>query len=135
MSQNQQRLTRRKYPEKQEGEEEEDEEQEEEEEEASESANSAYSHSAGSSYSPTTNSTPSPPGSPSSSHPPQLIIVNGKLIDTRSKSNENLKELSKPRKYLCHWEGCHKSYTKPVRLEEHLRSHTNEVLHSYYYSP
>jgi len=110
---NQERRTKRKDAEEQEG----------EEEEASDSTNS---YSTGSSYSPTTNSTPSPPNSPPSFHPPQLIIVNGKLIDTRSKNNEDSKELSKPRKYVCHWEGCHKSYTKPVRLEEHLRSHTNE---------
>lgn len=29
-------------------------------------------------------------------------------------------------RYFCTWEGCMKSYAKPVRLEEHLRSHTGE---------
>lgn len=29
-------------------------------------------------------------------------------------------------RYFCTWEGCVKSYAKPVRLEEHLRSHTGE---------
>lgn len=29
-------------------------------------------------------------------------------------------------RYFCTWEGCLKSYAKPVRLEEHLRSHTGE---------
>lgn len=29
-------------------------------------------------------------------------------------------------RYFCTWEDCAKSYAKPVRLEEHLRSHTGE---------
>lgn len=31
------------------------------------------------------------------------------------------------RKYICEWEGCGKAYTKPARLHEHYRSHTDEV--------
>jgi hypothetical protein len=31
------------------------------------------------------------------------------------------------RPYRCTFEGCDKAYKKPCRLEEHLRSHTNEV--------
>ncbi|GAA5820645.1 hypothetical protein JCM3770_003565, partial [Rhodotorula araucariae] len=30
------------------------------------------------------------------------------------------------KKYLCAWPGCGKAYTRPVRLEEHQRSHTGE---------
>lgn len=34
---------------------------------------------------------------------------------------------SKPKvRYFCSYEGCGKSYTKPVRLAEHIRSHTGE---------
>lgn len=33
----------------------------------------------------------------------------------------------KPRKYACTYDGCTKSYTKPSRLDEHVRSHTGEV--------
>ncbi|KAK9900265.1 hypothetical protein P389DRAFT_207800 [Cystobasidium minutum MCA 4210] len=29
-------------------------------------------------------------------------------------------------RYFCTWEGCSKSYAKPVRLTEHMRSHTGE---------
>jgi hypothetical protein len=29
-------------------------------------------------------------------------------------------------RYFCTWEGCFKSYAKPVRLAEHVRSHTGE---------
>ncbi|WAR55212.1 hypothetical protein PtB15_4B832 [Puccinia triticina] len=79
------------------------------------------------SYSPTTSTTDSEPSSPPS-QPPQLIIVNGKLIAPQSQQTHTPahKEARQKRKYLCHWAGCQKSYTKPVRLEEHLRSHTNE---------
>ncbi|KAG9021910.1 Strongly-conserved Zn-finger binding protein (TFIIIA), partial [Tulasnella sp. UAMH 9824] len=28
--------------------------------------------------------------------------------------------------YICSWEGCDKAYTKPCRLAEHYRSHTND---------
>jgi hypothetical protein len=109
------RQTKRKYADEQ-----------DEEEEESESASTTESDSTGS-YSPTTNSTHSRPSSPASPHLPQLIILNGKLIDTQTKKIDSPLESQKPRKYRCHWGGCQKSYTKPVRLEEHLRSHTNEV--------
>ncbi|PLW05323.1 hypothetical protein PCANC_03783 [Puccinia coronata f. sp. avenae] len=108
------RQTKRKYADEQ-----------DEEEEESESASTTESDSTGS-YSPTTNSTHSRPCSPASPHLPQLIILNGKLIDTQTKKIDSPLESQKPRKYRCHWGGCQKSYTKPVRLEEHLRSHTNE---------
>lgn len=31
------------------------------------------------------------------------------------------------KRYLCPHPGCHKCYTRPIRLEEHVRSHTGEV--------
>lgn len=33
---------------------------------------------------------------------------------------------SRPLKYLCDFEGCGKAFSRPVRLQEHIRSHTNE---------
>ncbi|KZW00201.1 hypothetical protein EXIGLDRAFT_722267 [Exidia glandulosa HHB12029] len=33
---------------------------------------------------------------------------------------------AKTRKYACSYEGCTKAYTKPSRLDEHIRSHTGE---------
>ncbi|KAI7933695.1 hypothetical protein MJO28_017526 [Puccinia striiformis f. sp. tritici] len=85
-----------------------------------------------STYCPTTSSSSSSSSSssdcstdsePSSSHSQQLIIVNGTLIDPQAQkqTTQNAKK-----KYICHWKGCLKSYTKPIRLEEHIRSHTNE---------
>jgi general transcription factor IIIA len=35
--------------------------------------------------------------------------------------------LEQRKKFICEWEGCGRSYSKPVRLEEHHRSHTGEV--------
>jgi hypothetical protein len=61
------------------------------------------------------------------------VIINGKLIDSRNKQSDQHPHQGarKQPKYFCHWEGCQKSYTKPVRLEEHVRSHTNEVFPLY----
>ena len=44
-----------------------------------------------------------------------LVLVNGRLVKPGKKM------------YQCTIEGCGKSYTKPVKLEEHERSHTGEV--------
>lgn len=46
------------------------------------------------------------------------ILVNGQLISAQG---------SKIKKYKCTFDGCQRSYAKPARLEEHLRSHTGEV--------
>ena len=40
-----------------------------------------------------------------------------------SKKNRN----NEKKRYVCAFEGCSKSYTKPSRLEEHERSHTGDV--------
>ncbi|KZT50644.1 hypothetical protein CALCODRAFT_461473 [Calocera cornea HHB12733] len=47
-----------------------------------------------------------------------LLLVNGKLL-AREKG-------VRPKRYACTWPGCEKAYTKPVRLEEHERSHTGD---------
>ena len=58
--------------------------------------------------------------SPSSSFPntdaKPPVLVNGSLIATN-------------RPYRCTFAGCDKAYTKPSRLEEHERTHTNLVRH------
>ena len=47
--------------------------------------------------------------------PSAHIIVNGKLVADNGK------------RYQCTFPGCTKAYRKPVRLEEHERTHTGEV--------
>lgn len=95
-------------------------------------------------------SRPSSPAIINSSHP-QLIIIDGRLIlDSRkpqprpsclsSDLNQPLvlggsNETKGKKKYVCQWDGCQKSYTKPIRLEEHIRSHTNEVSLLILFSP
>ncbi|KAF2718005.1 hypothetical protein K431DRAFT_189009, partial [Polychaeton citri CBS 116435] len=32
----------------------------------------------------------------------------------------------RPKRYICYFEGCDKAYDRPVRLEVHIRSHTND---------
>ncbi|EMG50784.1 PZF1 Transcription factor IIIA [Candida maltosa Xu316] len=44
--------------------------------------------------------------------------------DTKSISSNT--SSSRPKKYLCTFEGCDKAYNRPSLLEQHLRSHTNE---------
>ncbi|THX11790.1 hypothetical protein D6D13_04681 [Aureobasidium pullulans] len=47
---------------------------------------------------------------------------------TQSSTPKSTKAQPKPRenKYACDFEGCTKSYSRPVRLQEHKRSHTND---------
>ncbi|KZP01840.1 hypothetical protein CALVIDRAFT_474486 [Calocera viscosa TUFC12733] len=47
-----------------------------------------------------------------------LLLVNGKLV-SRGKGQRT-------KRYACTWSGCGKAYTKPVRLEEHERTHTGD---------
>lgn len=71
-----------------------------------------------------------------------FVIVDGQLVGSRARpitaepaatsvkegpAGEGRKKKPRPKKYHCTWEGCGKSYTRPVRLQEHERSHTNEV--------
>ena len=39
----------------------------------------------------------------------------------------NASKSIRPKRYKCTYEGCAKAYTKPSRLDEHVRSHTGEV--------
>ncbi|EJU03438.1 hypothetical protein DACRYDRAFT_77042 [Dacryopinax primogenitus] len=45
-----------------------------------------------------------------------FVLVNGALVQNEKKK--------KAKNYACTWPGCAKAYTKPIRLEEHERSHT-----------
>lgn len=52
-------------------------------------------------------------------------VSDGEAVATSSSAPRPPAKRSKTR-FHCQWEGCDKSYTKPVRLEEHVRSHTGE---------
>lgn len=58
--------------------------------------------------------------SSSAQSPPRAVIINGQ-VRVVEKSGGRLK------KFICPHEDCGKAYTRPVRLEEHIRSHTGEV--------
>ncbi|KAL1746200.1 hypothetical protein HDZ31DRAFT_62460 [Schizophyllum fasciatum] len=53
-------------------------------------------------------------GTPAKGTTSAPIIVNGKLVKDTKK------------RYACTYAGCDKAYTKPSRLEEHVRSHTGQ---------
>lgn len=54
----------------------------------------------------------------------RVILANGRATKVKLTGG-------RAKKYGCTFEGCNKSYSRPVRLEEHLRSHTGEVsIHS-----
>lgn len=44
-----------------------------------------------------------------------------------SRSRSASTSSTRRKSYVCSWEGCDKAYTKPCRLAEHYRSHTNDV--------
>lgn len=60
----------------------------------------------------------------------EIPVASTSRASTPSASNKVSSSRPKlPRRqtrYFCTWEGCLKSYAKPVRLEEHFRSHTGE---------
>ncbi|KAM0786429.1 hypothetical protein ACM66B_001893 [Microbotryomycetes sp. NB124-2] len=70
------------------------------------------------------------PSSSGSTHAPAstgrstttAIIINGRLTSTSSLETSG----GRLKKFKCTYEDCDKAYTRPVRLEEHLRSHTGE---------
>jgi uncharacterized Zn-finger protein len=39
----------------------------------------------------------------------------------------NIKQSKKAKKYLCHFQGCDKSYTYPSHLQNHIASHENKL--------
>ncbi|ORY65629.1 hypothetical protein BCR35DRAFT_270293 [Leucosporidium creatinivorum] len=54
--------------------------------------------------------------------PPQAILINGTLTPTNQLQSSG----GRLKKYACTHPGCLKAFTRPVRLEEHQRSHTGE---------
>ncbi|KAL1710673.1 hypothetical protein EV121DRAFT_192394 [Schizophyllum commune] len=80
---------------------------------ASGSRTPARSRTPAGSKTPTRSRAPSRPRTPKAATGAP-IIVNGQLVnDTK-------------RRYACTYEGCDKAYSKPSRLEEHVRSHTGQ---------
>lgn len=72
----------------------------------------------------------SPPPSPaaparfaSSPAVPQSILINGILTSTAQLPTSG----GRVKKYACTHPSCLKAFTRPVRLEEHQRTHTGEV--------
>lgn len=49
-----------------------------------------------------------------------------RLSTPMSSSKARPKAIRRQTRYFCTWGGCCKSYAKPVRLAEHMRSHTGE---------
>lgn len=49
-----------------------------------------------------------------------------RLSTPTTSSKARPKAVRRQTRYFCTWEGCCKSYAKPVRLAEHMRSHTGE---------
>lgn len=54
---------------------------------------------------------------------PSVVVINGQL----AKTEELERSGGRVKKFRCVVEGCGKAYTRPVRLEEHVRTHTGEV--------
>jgi len=59
------------------------------------------------------------------------VASSSELVITNGRATKVEKVGGRPKNYGCPFDGCSKSYTRPVRLEEHVRSHTGEVsIHS-----
>ncbi|KAI5474344.1 zinc finger, C2H2-type domain containing protein [Pseudohyphozyma bogoriensis] len=54
--------------------------------------------------------------------PKTTLLINGQLTQTADLPRSG----GRVKKFFCNYEGCGKSYTRPTRLEEHVRSHTGE---------
>lgn len=54
--------------------------------------------------------------------PPAVVLSGGRARQVSEDSSGG-----RTKKWVCDYPGCDKSYSRPVRLEEHQRSHTGEV--------
>ncbi|KAI9225280.1 MAG: hypothetical protein DHS80DRAFT_33862 [Piptocephalis tieghemiana] len=68
---------------------------------------------------------PDPPPDPHQKEPDRTQEEEGEKEETHSQKTARVEPLRK-KVYKCNVEGCGKAYTRPCRLKEHVRSHTQE---------
>jgi hypothetical protein len=59
--------------------------------------------------------------------PRQPVASTSRVVITNGRATKVEVIGGRAKNYRCTFKGCNKAYTRPVRLEEHLRSHTGEV--------
>ncbi len=66
---------------------------------------------------------------PEPAHEP--VASTSRVVLTNGRATSVPVVRGRAKNYVCTFEGCSKAYSRPVRLEEHMRSHTGEVsIHS-----
>lgn len=58
------------------------------------------------------------------SAPPSTVFTEAASVAETSVTSRSTSQ--RPKKYLCEYDGCNKAFDRPVRLEAHVRTHTNE---------